>query len=86
MVQPLHSKRPLAVVSWDPRLPPSDPFQQKHWHPMEFLDPYLKQVFPEPPVRRYKRPKNIREYLIRAKLPPPNEKRQTKAFKGKKDG
>ena len=33
-------------------------------------DPYLKQVFQEPPLIAYKRPKNIKEHIIRAKVPP----------------
>ena len=77
VVKPLHSKRPTAEVSWDPCLPPIDPIQQKHWRSMGLFDPYLKQVFPEPPIIAYKRPKNKIEYLIRAKLPPPNDMRPT---------
>ena len=34
------------------------------------LDPHLKQVFPQPPLVAYKKQKNIRETLIRAKVPP----------------
>ena len=30
VVKPVSSKRPIAVVSWDPRLPPIDTIQQKH--------------------------------------------------------
>ena len=37
-------------------------------------DEYLKDVFPEPPMVAYKRQKNIRECLIRAKLPPKNSR------------
>ena len=70
VVKSVNTKRPVAVVSWDPRLPPIDTIQQKHWRGMTSLDPYLKQVFPEPPLLAYKRQKNIRDYLIRAKLPP----------------
>ena len=33
-------------------------------------DPKLKEVFPEPPIIAYKRQKNIRDVLIRAKVPP----------------
>ena len=53
------------VVSWDPRLPPNDTIEQKHWRVMA-LDPYLKQVFPEAPLVAYKRQKNLKEHLIRA--------------------
>ena len=33
-------------------------------------DPYLKQVFEEPPLIAYKRPQNLKELLIRARVPP----------------
>ena len=38
------------MVSWDPRLPHMEAIQQKHWRAMTTLDPYLKEVFPEPPL------------------------------------
>ena len=33
-------------------------------------DPKMKEVFPQPPIIAYKRQKNLREALIRAKVPP----------------
>ena len=42
---------------------------QKHWRSMTYMDPYLKEVFPEPPLVAYKRQKSIRDFLIRAKIP-----------------
>ena len=83
VVKPVSSKRPIAVVSWDPRLPPIDTIQQKHWRAMT-LDPYLKQVFPEAPLVAYKRQKNLKEHLIRAKLPPPNTSRDQRKINGMK--
>ena len=83
VVKPSHQRRPIAVVSWDPRLPSIDAIQQKHYRAMTSLDPYLKEVFPEAPIIAYRRPKNIKEYLIRAKLPPKNQlnpKRQIKVM------
>ena len=41
-------RRPVFAVSWDPRLPSIDAVQQKHWRAMVALDPYLKEVFPQP--------------------------------------
>ena len=32
-------------------------------------DPYLKQVFPQPPLVDYKRPANLKDKLVRAKVP-----------------
>ena len=83
VVKPVLSKRPIAVVSWDPRLPPIDTIQQKHWRAMT-LDPYLKQVFPEAPLVAYRRQKNLREHLIRAKLPPQIEMRNRRQLNGLK--
>ena len=51
------SKRPVMVVSWDPRLPPLDVIQQKHYRAMTSLDPYLKEVFLEPPLVAFKKTK-----------------------------
>ena len=48
------------------------------------LDPYLKQVFPEAPLVAYKRQKNLREHLIRAKLPPPQALRDQRKVNGMK--
>ena len=81
VVKTVSSKRPIAVVSWDPRLPPIDTIQQKHWRVMT-LDRYLKQVFPEAPLVAYRRQKYLKEYLIRAKLPPPNEYKCQRQLKG----
>ena len=38
---------------------------------MTFLHQYLREVFPEPPLTAFKRQKNLRDFLIRAKVPPP---------------
>ena len=68
VVKPRQSKRPVFVVSWDPRLPSMDALQQKHWRAMT-NDPYLKEVFPEPPITAFKKQKNIRDLVIRARVP-----------------
>jgi len=83
VVNPVSSKRPVAVVSWDPRLPSIDTIQQKHWRSMA-QDPYLKKVFPEAPLVAYRRQRNLREILIKAKLPPPNQMRNQRQVKGMK--
>ena len=41
-------RRPVFVVTFDPRLPSISRIVQKHWRTMT-KDPYLKQVFDEPP-------------------------------------
>ena len=50
-------------------LPPIQSIQAKHWHSMVNQDPYLSEVFSQPPLTAYKRQKNIRDLLIRAKVP-----------------
>ena len=70
VVKPSQQKSPILVVSWDPRFPSIDAIQKKHYRAMTSIDPYLKEVYPEVPLVAYRRPKNIGEYLIRAKFPP----------------
>ena len=82
VVKPRQSKRPVFVVSWDPRLPSIDALQQKHWRAMITLDPYLKEVFPEPPITAYKKQKNIRDLVIRARIP--TKDRNKRYIKGMK--
>ena len=58
------SDRPVFVIHYDPRLPSIPAIIQKHWRSM-IQDPRLKEVFPKPPLVAYKRPKNIRDKIIR---------------------
>ena len=44
----------------------------KHWHIIEEND-YLKSLFPAPPLLAYKRQKNIKDTIIRARLQDPTE-------------
>ena len=66
------SRRPVWTVSWDPRLPSFEAINMKHYRTMTGQDPYLKEVFKEPPIVAHKRTKNIKDYLIRAKVPGQN--------------
>ena len=58
-----NQNRPVFVVTFDPSM------TQTVRRTM-VQDPYLKEVFPEPPLIAFRRQKNIREFLIRAKVPP----------------
>ena len=58
------SRRPVFSVSWDPRLPSINALTKKHWRVMIALDPYLKEVFPEPPFVAYGRQTNIQSINI----------------------
>jgi hypothetical protein len=76
------SRRPIFVVTWDPRLPNLPAIGQKHWRSMTATDPYLAEVFPAPPLVAYKRQKNIRDFLVRAKVPPPLAARPRRVIPG----
>ena len=63
------NKRPVFIITYDPRLPSITEIVKKHWHSM-VKDPYLAYVFKEPPLIAYKRAQNIKDKIIRAKVPP----------------
>ena len=76
------SKRPIFATFYDPRLPNLQQIQLKHWRSMT-QDPYLKEVFPEPPLMAFKRQKNIKDFLVRAKVPA-NKTRPQRNLRGMK--
>ena len=63
------SRRPVFPITYDPRLPSISGIIKKHWRTMT-QDPYLAEVYPIPPLIAYKPPPNIKDKLIRAKIPP----------------
>ena len=63
------SNRPIFAVKYDPRLPPIQNIQAKHWRSMKNADQYLASVFPEPPLTAFRRQNNLSNLLIRAKVP-----------------
>ena len=63
MVKKKTSDRAVYVVWYDPGLPSITKIVQKHWRSLT-LDPYMKSIFPKPPLIAYKRPMNIRDKLI----------------------
>ena len=63
------NNRPVFAVTYDPRMPSIQASQAKHWRSMVTRDQHLKEVFPEPPLTGYKRQRNLRDMLIRAKVP-----------------
>ena len=73
------TRRPVLAVTWDPRLPQIPSIQLKHWRSMCSQDTMLAEAFKEPPLTAYRRQKNVRDFLINAKVPPhqgPHPKRQ----------
>ena len=63
------SERPVLATVYDPRIPGIQNIQAKHWRSMKSQDGYLAKVFPEPPLVAFKRQRNIRDHIIRAKVP-----------------
>ena len=63
-------RRQVFVLTYDPRLPSANQIAKKHWRVM-VQDPVLREIFPAPPLIAYRRQKNVREFVIRAKVPPP---------------
>ena len=61
-------KRPIFAVRFDPRLPSITNMQAKHWRSMT-NDQYMAEVFPQPPLTAFRRQKNLKDLLIRAKVP-----------------
>ena len=83
VIVPKNSQRPVFVINYDPRLPSITQIIGRHWRTMS-QDPYLAEIFPLPPLVAYKRPPNIKDILIRAKIPdspPPREKRKIVGMK-----
>ena len=70
------------AVRYDPRLPVVGPIMAKHWRSMITQDQYLKEVFEEPPLTAYKRQRNVRDNLIRAKVAPAPKQRPVRENPG----
>ena len=77
------TKRPVFAIHFDPRLPAIPGIVRKHWRTM-VQDPRLQEIFPVPPLVAYRRPQNIRDKLIRAKVPPTNSARPKRNTPGMK--
>ena len=65
------TSRPVLATLYDPRLPALQNIQDKHWRSMKNQDQYLAQVFPEPPLVGFRRQRNLKDHIIRAKVPAP---------------
>ena len=76
------SKKPILATKYDPRLPALPKTIAKHWRSMKSQDEYLAQVFKEPPLTAFKKQKNLRDLLIRAKVPGPIKSKPERKLKG----
>ena len=62
-------------------MPPISSIVRKHWKVMTDESPRLKRCFKKPSVIAYKRSKNLRDILIRAKIPPKKIPRRIEGFR-----
>ena len=69
MIKKESRRRPVFEIRYDPRLPSIPNIQAKHWRSMTSQDQYLKEVFPMTPLTAYKRQRNLRDLLIKSRLP-----------------
>ena len=74
--------RPVFVVLYDPRMPSISRIVTKHWRTMVSTDPYLREVFPAPPLIAYKVGRNLGSQLIRARVPRPAPIREKRVMNG----
>ena len=70
------TNRPVFVVMFDPRLPSIPKITRKHWRSMVPQENHLANVFPEAPLVAFRRQRNIREHIIKAKLAPNTNTRE----------
>ena len=85
MAKTTNQRRPVLAVTWDPRLPSLQAINKKHWRSMKISDQHLEKVFPEPPLIAYKRQKNLKDFVVRAKVPPPKTKNPRRMIPGMKN-
>jgi hypothetical protein len=69
VLRPQEERRPVFALTYDPRLPSIQNIQAKHWRSMTSQDPYLSEVYPKPPLTAFRRQRNVRDHLVRAKVP-----------------
>lgn len=63
-------QRTPLITTYDPRLPPLSYITKRNHHILQLSD-RLKRSVPVPPMIAYRRPRNLRDLLVRADLKPP---------------
>ena len=61
-------KRPKLVVTYHPHIKPLVDEVKSHFQIL-LQDPDTKEAFPQPPLIVYRRARNIRDYLVRSRMP-----------------
>ena len=62
--------RVIFVLDFNHCLPSMSGIIQSAWRVM-VQDPYMKKVFPKPPMIALRRPKNLKDQLVKSKVPDP---------------
>ena len=57
------------VLTYHPDLPKARAIVDKHWSIIDSSD-HLSTVFPQKPIMAYRRPKSLKDHLVRARLKP----------------
>ena len=60
--------RVILTLEYSPQLPSVSGIIKSAWRVMT-QDPHMKKVFPEPPMLAWKRPKSLRDNLVKTKVP-----------------
>ena len=61
----------IFLTKYDPRIPALQPIISKHFMAMTDQDKYLKRCFSQNPLIGFRRHANIKDILIKSKIPPP---------------
>jgi hypothetical protein len=72
--------RTVLSLQYDPRLPNISIILKNFWKAMT-KNPRLKEIFPSPPMITWTRSKNLKDHLIKAKLPKENVNRRSERKK-----
>ena len=80
-VSKTNEENTVLVTTFHPLMPPVSRIVRKHWKVMTDESPRLKRCFKKPSVIAYKRSKNLRDMLIRAKIPPKKIPRKIDGFR-----
>ena len=67
-VEKKKNDRITFALRYYPQLPPISQILHRHWRAMT-IDPEMKKIFPEPPMVAFKKLPNLKQQLIRTKLP-----------------
>ena len=67
-VEKSKNDRPVLAITYHPALPSVAAILRTHWGVMTNQNADLKRCFPKPPMVAYRRAKNLKDHLVRAKI------------------